>query len=141
MLKAQQPSSLQALKQYVGQAPLDLLKQEPGINERLSKLLGKEFVRLQERFTHSSPIQLVGDVLILQGEKPFAVGNPRVIVGIGLSANKLHCAMVENNGRSIFSEEPQKIPAEFNSFMVKKDISEGKKKNEKKASESGEKKD
>ena len=132
---AQQNQSLMSLKQYVGQMPQDLLKQEPQIGERLSKLLGKEYPRLQERFNHQTPIQLVGDVLILLGEKPFAVGNPKVIVGIGISTNKLHCAMMESSSRSIFSEDPQKIPKEFNSFMVKKDISDGKKKKEKDESE------
>jgi hypothetical protein len=132
---AQQQQSLMSFKQYVGQMPQDLLKQEPFIGERLAKMLGKEYPRLQERFNHQSPIQLVGDVLILLGEKPFAVGNPKVIVGIGISTNKLHCAMMESNSRSIFSEDPQKIPNEFNSFMVKKDINDGKKKKEKEGTE------
>ena len=144
-LRAQQPAaahstSLQALKQYVGQMPLEMLKQEPKIGERLAKLLGKEYAHLQDRLAHPTPIQLVGDVLILLGEKPFAVGNPKAIVGIGLASNKVHCAMVENNSRSIFSEDPHKIPSEFNSFMVKKDINDGKKKTEKKEQEA-EKKD
>lgn len=128
---AQPSQSLMALKQYIGQMPQDLLKQEPQINERLLKLLGKEYPRLQERLTQQTPIQFVGDVLILLGEKPFAVGNPKVVVGIALTANKIHCAMTENNSRSIFSEDPHKIPSEFNSFLVKKDINEGKKKKEK----------
>jgi hypothetical protein len=144
VLRAQQPSaaqstSLQALKQYVGQMPLEMLKQEPKIGERLAKLLGKEYSHLQDRLAHPAPIQLVGDVLILMGEKPFTVGNPKAIVGIALGANKLHCAMVENNSRSIFSEDPQKIPNEFNSFMVKKDINDGKKKTEKKDQEADKK--
>lgn len=138
-LSAQQTTSIQSLKQYIGQSPLDLLKQEPNIHDRLAKLLGKEFARMQDRFTTSSPIQQVGDVLILVGEKPFAVGNPKAIVGISLTANKIHCAMMENNSRSIFSEEPQKIPNEFNSFMVKKDITDGKKKLEKKAEDADKK--
>lgn len=128
---AQPPPSLMALKQYIGQMPQDLLKQESHISERLSKLLGKEYPRLQERFNQQTPIQFVGDMLILLGERPFAVGNPKVVVGIALTANKIHCAMTENNSRSIFSEDPHKIPNEFNSFLVKKDINEGKKKKEK----------
>jgi hypothetical protein len=114
--------SLMSLKQYIGQMPQDFLKQEPLINDRLAKLLGvKDYERLKERFTNQQPIQLVGDVLILLGEKPFAVGNPKAIVGIGLTSNKIHCALVESNGRNIFSEEPQRIPNEFNRFIIAKD--------------------
>ncbi|TAE32434.1 MAG: hypothetical protein EAZ92_01670 [Candidatus Kapaibacterium sp.] len=113
--------------------PLELLAQEEKINERLTKLLGKEFSNMKDRLNNNPiPIQLIGDVLILQGEKAFAVGNPRAIVGIGLGTNKIHCALIDHNSRAIFSEEPQKIPNEFNSYMVKKDISDGKKKNPKK---------
>jgi hypothetical protein len=110
--------TVSSLKQYIGQMPSELLKQEPKIQSRLQKLLGKEYEHLQERFANELPIELFGDVLILRGEKPFTPGNPKAIVGIGLFTNKIHCALVENSGRSIFSEEPKKIPNEFNRFII-----------------------
>ncbi len=111
--------TVSSLKQYIGQMPSELLKQEPKIQSRLQKLLGnKEYERLQERFANQSPIELFGDVLILRGEKPFTPGNPKAIVGIGLFTNKIHCALVENSGRSIFSEDSKKIPNEFNRFII-----------------------
>lgn len=111
--------TVSSLKQYIGQMPSELLKQEPRIQSRLQKLLGsKEYERLQERFVNQSPIELFGDVLILRGEKPFTPGNPKAIVGIGLFTNKIHCALVENSGRSIFSEDLKKIPNEFNRFII-----------------------
>jgi hypothetical protein len=114
--------SVASLKQYIGQMPQELLKQEPQINDRIKKLVGvRDFERLKERLTSPQPIQLVGDVLILLGEKPFTVGNPKVIIGIGLTSNKIHCALVENNGRNIFSEDPQRIPNEFNKFIITAD--------------------
>lgn len=121
-LQAQESSSsVSSLKQYIGQMPSELLKQEPKIQERLRKLLGKEYDRLQDRFHNEVPIELFGDVLILRGEKPFTPGNPKAIVGIGLFTNKIHCALVENSGRSIFSEEPKKIPNDFNRFIIATD--------------------
>ncbi len=110
--------SVSSLKQYIGQMPSELFKKEPTIQSRLQKLLGKEYERLQDRFSNELPIELFGDVLILRGEKPFTPGNPKAIVGIGLFTNKIHCALVENSGRSIFSEEPKKIPNEFNRFII-----------------------
>ncbi len=118
-LSAQESSSsIASLKQYIGQMPVDLLKQEPKIQERLQKLLGKDYERLQERFAHGVPIEMFGDVLILRGEKPFTPGNPKAIVGIGLFTNKIHCALVESAGRNIYSEDSKKIPNEFNRFII-----------------------
>ena len=113
-----QEASVSSLKHYIGQMPSELLKQEPKIQTRLQVLLGKEYERLQDRFAHELPIELYGDVLILRGEKPFTPGNPKASVGIGLFTNKIHCALVENSGRSIFSEDPKKIPNEFNKFII-----------------------
>lgn len=118
LLEAQEPASVASLKQYIGQMPSELLKQEPKIQERLQKLLGKDYERLQERFANGVPIEMFGDVLILRGEKPFTPGNPKAIVGIGLFTNKIHCALVESAGRNIFSEDPKKIPNEFNRFII-----------------------
>ncbi|MCS6807791.1 MAG: hypothetical protein RML40_00075 [Bacteroidota bacterium] len=119
MLYAQDShQSVSSLKQYIGQMPADLLKQEPKIQERLQKLLGKDYQRLEERFAYGVPIEMFGDVLILRGEKPYMPGNPKAVVGIGLFTNKIHCALVEKNGRDIYSEDPKRIPNEFNKFII-----------------------
>lgn len=115
-------TSLSSLRQYIGQMPTAFLKQEPQIQERLEKLLGaKEYERLQNRLQYELPIELYGDVLILRAEQPYTPGNPKAIVGIGLASNKIHCALIENNGRAIYSEEPKKIPSDFNRFIIVQD--------------------
>lgn len=105
---------VQSLYDFEGKLPFDLLRARPQLKQRLRKLLGKDYPFFITAMTVQTPIELVGQTLVMSGCYPHMCSSHQSIMVINLNNGTIHCAIVSVDyaqGYKIFSEDRAGLPS------------------------------
>jgi len=103
---------LSALNPNVSQYPHEWLADHPGIQQRMSALLGDRAREFQKNFDTQSPVEVQRKYFVLSGCRPHSCHDSGAILFVAVDKSVIHCAMFRENDLSTCSEDPTSFPHE-----------------------------
>jgi hypothetical protein len=107
------PADLAFARDLVGSslgALLDAFAKRPAVKARFEKLVGADRTTIKA-CTEFRPSEKLGETLVAQACRPRMCDGYQVIVVVDLVAGTLNCGLATGDRVTVYSEDPQNIPA------------------------------